>query len=379
MQISHLDEETLYSVKRVNIRGKSLQTPVKSVNFRNLRKDIKIGHREFMGEIYKTFDKDKIRGLIEDVELQVNFNRNLNSSIRIGEHFEIENTLFIPALAYLNPDENELRFIIATQKQYSEFYVVPTVERLSKRMKEGCSIGDYHALVKEYLALLEGYPEKPVMGMIPISIPYQYIGDLMKLYLEKGIESFCVDVGGRVALSLTQQVTEVQRSLKENKVEAFIHATNVNIGRAKKKSNVITAKDLLSFGMGFDSIGDNHIGGGRKDTPPVPNLRLFDKEGYGYHKIHDLGEIGEVYPEDSSVHPEHFLDESLSRRKKAQSMFNYEQIGIETGRLARIIGEGEVGEYLKSKAYVDDSSFKMIVKVRRDMAQTRLSYEDYLR
>ena len=375
-----LGDETFYRTKKVSVRGKSLHTPVKAVNFKNLRKDIKIDHTGFLGEIYKTFDGKKIKALIRDEENQIKFNAGLNGAMRMAEYFKIEHLLFIPSLTYLNPNENELTFIIATQKQYSDFYVVPTVMQLSKLLKAGHSIQDYITLIEYYLSLLEGYPEKSVMGTLPLNTPYQYIEDLMRIYLDRGVEAFCIDIGGRVALSLTQQIAEVQRFLRTNEIEAFVHATNVNIGRAKKRSNIITAKDVLSFGMGFDSIGDNHIGGGTRDPPPVVdlNLRLFDKDGYGYHKIHSMGEIEDIYPEGSKVTPEHLLDDSLSRRRKAQTTFNYEQIGMETDRLMKVIDAGGVDSYVRNKTHVDNDSFKAIAKVRADLSQTRL-YEEFLR
>ena len=372
-----LGDETFYGTKKVSVRGKSLHTPVKAVNFKNLRKDIEINHARFLGEIYKTFDGKKIKALIGDEENQIKFNAGLNSVTRMAEYFEIEHLLFIPSITYLNPNENELTFIIATQKQYSDFYVVPTVAGLSKLLKAGHSIQDYIALIEYYLSLLEGYPEKSVMGTLPLNTPYQYIEDLMRIYLDRGIEAFCIDIGGRVALSLTQQIAEVQRFLRTNEIEAFVHATNVNIGRAKKRSNIITAKDVLSFGMGFDSIGDNHIGSGTRDAPPVVDLRLFDKDGYGYHKIHSMSEIEDIYPEGSKVKPENLMDDSLYRRKKAQTTFNYEQIGMETDRLMKVIDEGGVDSYVRNKTHVDNDSFKAIAKVRADMFQTRL--EEFLR
>ncbi len=375
-----VDERTFYGVKKVNIRGKSIDTPKKSVNLENLREDIGI-HAELLGEIYKPFDRERIESLIMDEEKQVKFNYDMNKLVKKAQLFSVEMMIFIPGLGYLNPSENELTFIIATQKQYSDFYVVPTVERLNKLMKSGSfSIQDYINLIKDYLSLLEGYPEKAVMGMVPINIPYQFIGDLMSFYLDKGIESFCIDVGGRVALSLAQQIIEVQRTLLKNKIDAFIHATNINIGRAKKGSNVITAKDVLSFGLGFDSIGDNHLRPYIRDDIKNPgmNLRLFDKDAYGYHKIQEVREIMEIYPADSRVKPEYLLDDSLYRRRKAQTTFNYEQIGMETERLRRVMDERAVGSYVKNKRYVDDNSFKAITKVKESVSKVR-SLEEFLR
>ncbi len=47
-----------------------------------------------------------------------------------------------------------------------------------------------------------------------------------------------------------------------------------------------------------------------------------------------------------------------------KTTFNYEQIGMATERLGRIIDERAVVGYVKNKRYVDEDSFKAMSKVR---------------
>jgi hypothetical protein len=374
------DETTLYGIKKIKVNNKNVSTPKKTVGLENLREDIEI-HTDVLGEIYKTFSKDRITALIGDEERQVKFNYELNTHVKKAQHFPIGLLLFVPGLAYSNPSENELSFIIATQEHYSDFYVVPTIEHLSKLMKNATfSIQDYLTLIDRYLNLIEGYRGKAIMGMVPINIPFQYIEALMDTYLKRGVEFYCIDVGGRVALSLAQQVIAVQRALSKNNIDAFIHATNINIGRAKKGSRTITARDVLSFGLGFDSIGDNHVRPYVRDAPKNPeiNLRLFDKDAYAYHKIQEEREIEAIYPDDSTVKPEYLLDNSAYRRRKAQAMFNYEQLSMETERLRRVIDEGVVTDYVRNKRYVDRDSFRVITTVKEGITKVR-SLEEFLR
>jgi len=178
------DESTFYGVKKVNVTGKIFYTPKKTANLENLRGDILL-HAEFLGEIYKAFGKERIQSLISDEEKQVKFNYELNTSQKRARHLPVQVMLFIPALTYSNPSENELSFILSTQEHYSDFYVVPTVEHLSKLMKDTTfSIHDYVTLIEQYLNMLGEYQQKVVMGMVPINIPFQYIETLMNIYLK---------------------------------------------------------------------------------------------------------------------------------------------------------------------------------------------------
>jgi len=78
-------EETFYSVKRVNIRGKSIDTPKKSVNLERVREDIGI-HAEFF-EIYRTLNEERIESLIADAGKQEESRRFIP---RIAELSQIE-------------------------------------------------------------------------------------------------------------------------------------------------------------------------------------------------------------------------------------------------------------------------------------------------
>jgi hypothetical protein len=91
-----IDEETFYSVKRVNIRGKSMETPKKGINLERVREDIGI-HAEFF-EIYRTLNEERIESLIADAGKQVRFNYDMNNLVRIARHFPVGITIFIPSL-----------------------------------------------------------------------------------------------------------------------------------------------------------------------------------------------------------------------------------------------------------------------------------------
>jgi len=305
VRILEQDEETLFTKKRISVKNKAFESPIKAINSRNLL-DVDIGYKYFISEVYKVLGKKKMSKILADESSMREFNQSIRLELKRSEKFGARLTIFIPALKYMRLNEKELKFIIDTQTfTHFSFYVVPTVVKINKLLKPsgGYKIKDFFTLVKEYLELVESYKIKPVMGMIPITIPYQYLSDLMELYIKRDINAFCIDFGGRVPLNLLQSVSLIQRMLKQNDINAYIHATNVNIGKPSKRSKIIVAKDILSLGIGIDSIGDNHIpmGGEWRSEFGTSNLRLFDREKYGYHRISNVNEIDKILSMNSSI------------------------------------------------------------------------------
>jgi hypothetical protein len=172
------------------------------------------------------------------------------------------------------------------------------------------------------------------------------------------------------------------RSLKEHDLleNSFIHSINANQGRFNKDANVVGAKDILSFGLGFDSMGERHkpLKGPKEFFEKLQNreenkLRLFNKEDYGYYKI-SPNEIQDVYPKDSIIKMDSFANENLDVRN-LQKSFNLEQIGLETLRLREIINEQSALEYLSNKLLVKKEDYKKIARMKKEISrkQTQLS------
>jgi hypothetical protein len=88
--------------------------------------------------------------------------------------------------------------------------------------------------------------------------------------------------------------------------ENFIYAHNVDASRIGKASDVVSAKDVLSFGFAFDAMGRRHEKRALPEEARVKidrsinRLRLFNKDDYGYHRISNPSRTRDIYPLDSS-------------------------------------------------------------------------------
>lgn len=377
VKIAEEDEKTFYSHKNIKVRGKDFETPIKAINLRNFRKDIELAWNEFVAEIYKTFSKESLQKFVSGaVKHRDEFNKDIKRQI-YGISAKTTPILFIPALKTLSVTEIELDFIQNTQSIF-DFYVVPTVERIHKIASSVEDIERYISLVKYYLEKIETVKlKKPIMGTIPITLPPTKIIELIDIYLDREIMSFCIDFAGRIPFTHYQQIAQIQNLLHKNDIDAFIHATNVNIGKPSKKGNIILAQDVLSFGFGLDSIGDNHLGVSHRDVgSQVDNLRLFNKENYAYHKVNQR-DIEKIYPKDTAIQIEALVKGPKSKRMDVQKMFNYEQIGIETHKIREAVKE-DVIKYISRKHYVTKHNDKLKILIKAKQRETR-SLTEFLR
>ncbi|ADC65799.1 hypothetical protein Ferp_1652 [Ferroglobus placidus DSM 10642] len=364
IEVVREDEKTFYSHKKVKIRGKSFKTPIKAINLRYFKSDIKLNWEEYVGEVYKTFTKEK---LIELVSGKVESRDRLNKDIKRALHNVPSKStpiIFVPALKTFEVTDSELDFIRDTESVF-DFYVPPTVERVHK-VATVKDIERYFSIVESFLEKAEGSKQrKPIMGLIPITLPPVKISELLDLYFEHGIKAFCLDFAGRTPFTHYQQISQIQNLLHQKDVDAFIYSVNVNIGKPSKKSSEILAQDVLSFGLGLDAIADNHLG--TRDygvEEKISDLRLFNKDDYAYQKV-GLKEVEEIYPEDTAVPLKTLTSQSKKKRMAAQKLFNYEQIGIETERV-RIALEEDVLKYVSNKRLVANSSkLKILTKVKQ--------------
>ncbi len=100
-------------------------------------------------------------------------------------------------------------------------------------------------------------------------------------------------------------------------------------------------------------------------------LRLFNKEDYGYYRL-DIGELEGIYPRDSIIKKESFINEN-SELRNLQKNFNMEQIGLETIRLRDIINNQEPKEYLSHKTHVKKEDFKKIMNMKKEISRKNSS------
>lgn len=372
------DDDTLYITKELRVNGKNLTTPIKSLGVSSklvLNDKIK-GVNEFYRKfsLDENLKKNSIYKVLSSPEKLCDLNYKLNSLVKKTDTDKEINLCFIEYDDIKYPEKKPLEFILDTAYEYSDITPLPIISNIGKRIDSEEKFEKYKKFLEESLEIIDTLNHKPIMGIVP---PVQfYIKEIVELYANRGIDAFVFDFDGKTPLSMHQTIRSFMRSLREQDLleNSFIHSINTNQGRFNKEVNVVGAKDILSFGLGFDSMGERHkpLKGPKEFFEKLKNrednkLRLFNKDDYGYYKL-DIGELEEIYPVDSIIKKESFVNEKSDLRN-LQKNFNMEQIGLETVRLRDIINNQEPKEYLSHKTQVKKEDFKKIMKMKKEISR----------
>jgi hypothetical protein len=210
-------------------------------------------------------------------------------------------------------------------------------------------------------------------------VPSSHVQDIVKFYNDNDVTSFVIDYMGRTPKIAKTNMREFVISLKEFGLleKSFLYAINVTSGNMMQDAPVVKAVDLLSFGYGFDALGDNHI---KRTYPPAvaekfkrmakergPSYRLFNNADYGYYKTPDLSLLESIYPHsETSIPFDNFRTDTVKTRP-SQILFNSERTGLEAIKYRRLIKEesGNTVGYFKKKKYVEEKDVKELVKFRK--------------
>lgn len=376
------NEDSLYVTKEFRVNGKKLTTPIKSLNLSKSNSKLLLNDKiRGINEIYKRFSlnkdskKNSIYNVLNFPEKLNTFNYELNSLVRKTDIGKEINICFVEYDDTKYPEKKPLEFIVDTAYEYSDITPLPIIPKIPQRIgSDENAFLKYKTFLEESLEIIETLNNKPIMGIVP---PVQFfISDIVEFYAKKDIDTFVFDFDGKTPLSMHQTIRSFMRSLKHHELleNSFIHSINANQGRFNKDANVVGAKDILSFGLGFDSMGERHkpLKGPKDFFEKLKNrednkLRLFNKEDYGYYKL-SANEIGEIYPIDSIIEMESFANKNFDM-KFLQKSFNSEQIGLESIRLREIINDQEALYYLSNKTQVKKEDFKKIAKMKKEVSK----------
>lgn len=377
VRVDRLDDTTLHRTAEIKLRDATLETPVASVERKKVTSSLPISADiQGVNEIWRTVKKDDIEGYRTDPAAQSKLNRALDPPYRKGQGAGDVNILFLQCDTP-NLTEEEVGFVADTAHAYSDIVPVPLVERLTKRIEEHGRdyFGAYTALVEGALEDIETLNNKPLMGALPV-LPPALMTQLLDIYLDRGIRAFVVDFQGRTpSASEERNLRPVMKRLKDEGLEedVILYALNANTGRSSGDlgEGVSPAKDILSFGFGFDVLGRKHLGMyGPKElfeklaAQDQPEVRLFSKDQYTYRKTTPDGIPG-IYPDDATLAMSRFADlATTSRKNDATHVVDMEQKAFEARELRTVINEQRVPDYLGGKEGLLPLDFERMKKAR---------------
>jgi hypothetical protein len=381
---SDFADDLFLKKQSVTIGSKNFKSPIKVFDATKRRPDIAIKDEvKGLNEVCKHFDENKLTEYLTGVRPVTQINAELDNTLgKIGpEEVALTFTIY-DSIRY--PSDRGINFLMNLSYEYSDATPLPLLPKLFKDTTR-----DFESQFKEYLSFMQQCIDsvnrlnnKSILGIIPAMIPVsQDIHDLVKFYNDNNVTSFVIDYAGKVPKVARTTMRELVISLKEFGLieNSFLYAINVTSGNMMQNAPVVKAVDLLSFGYGFDALGDNHI---RRTYPPAVaermrrmaqqqgnSFRLFNNVDYGYYKTPDLSLLDHIYPHsETSIPFDNFRTNNI-KTKPSQILFNSERTGLEAIKYRRLIEEqaDRTASYFKEKTYVDTKDLKELIKFKKDI------------
>jgi hypothetical protein len=318
-----------------------------------------------------------------DVRLQTKFNRTDSTrEVNIG-------ILESEVLSY--PSGTELDFALRTASIISDIFPIPNFRNITANIDSDFQFSEYTSFLENVISKVESYKNrKPIMGVIP-KLSYTNTEKLVNFYIDKGLNAFYVDFAARNSITAQRDFLHVFSVLQEHDLieKSFVYAFNVDAGRLSKNATVVNARDILSYGFGFDAMGRKHrrvkaSSETWRKINSLPNrVRLFNRYDYGYHKILDVDRIKEVYPSGSCISLEKLLSNfytNVQELRRCENVLNSEQLGLEANNLKYVIKNDKPTKYLADKTYLKPIDLKTITKFRKSLfTPPKSSFEDWFK
>lgn len=404
--------DTLYSSKEIRFDKpdtKPIITPIVGMDNRDLKVNDNIAYAATgLNEIYRVLEeptkvtytaptsKSPVRiplsKLVHDAKKQEIFNNDIQH--QIGK-LSGPSIFFMDYKGRKYPTETERNFILHTEHTFSDVQCLPITPFIAKAViADEQPFEDYLEFIKGSIEWLKKFRKKPIMGII-VNFGYAKLEQLIKLYVDQGINAFCIDFDCHTPISHKSAIAQCYRILEDyGRLEnSFFYAINVNQGRFVHDKSVINAKDVLSFGFGLDGLGKRHrskfpskemierLGARWKPLDRSQNrIRLFIKNDYGYYKVQSVNDI-KNYPYDSSIPLSAFMnsfDATDPHTKHCERIFNMEQLGLEASKLRAIIEKEVPIDYLEKKEHIDPKDIQQIKKFKETVTHPQKTFDEIL-
>lgn len=371
VSVSHqeIDEELFIRSEKLKINNKTLRTPIKAVNMPSLRQDVHINPIvKGVNEIFKTLKYEDIKKFCSGEKDESKLYKSINTPLNKTDKNTEVNICFVQLPDLKLPENKEIDFITNVSYINSDITPLPLVQGL---FKGDTGLEDYEIFTKFMQASIDSINRlnnKPMLGIIPGTMPSQLVGFLIDFYHENDITSFAFDFQGKVYGNYESQIREMMTKILELDIsnESFLYSCNTQRGTVTKGSTIIQGKDIVVYNYGFDVMGDSHV---KRSYPPnvakdmrersknEMNIRLFNSEDYGHYKFSDLDAIKSMYPYNETSIDLNSFNPFINKKRAAdsQKLFNSERVGLELMKYKSMLNNSEsTYEYINTKEQVRD-------------------------
>lgn len=378
------DEELQYRSQEVRANNKIVVTPIKSIDASKIHPTVSISKQvNCVNELYSGLSKEKIFNHLTGSDHNLIYQLN-STQKKFRNPAEELQFCFLEYKDESLPIQKEIEFMTDLAYVYSDITPLPMLSNFVQRItnvtvksnKKTYEPNDskFHKVekyLKDSIETIGQLNNKPIMGFVP---DFRYYFDkLIKIYADSGINTFYFNAHLSNPITLHASLRTFMRELNKQGIleKSFIHLINPGIGRGIKDSSFIPAKDILGFGFGIDSLGDNHMRRvfNRKvlenmKKNPDNRSRLFSKKSYGYIKTSEKNEIERFYPNDSGIDISKFLT-SGKPDSKIQNTFNVEQLALESSNLRNYINQSRsILNYIDKKSNIRKDDLKILKRAK---------------
>jgi len=379
------DDSRLRSFK-VNLANCEIQTPVKAITTTDFFSDT--GFPNDLSNLSEHF----IRFNEQSLELYYTNKKSTDTKSRAYDKHKKKlssNITSITLVEYKNkepknenketiskiPNDQEIKRLINAAYSLSDITAIPSIPLVARNINFEV-LPNFLTYLQKCYDQIKISNKKKIMGYIPMVAP-AFIELIVDFYIrDLGVNAFYVDFDGTTLNTNKPGIDVLKRKISEEGYEEnhFLHNVNISYGKAINEIGVLTARDLLSFGHGFDSLGGVHVPPKRaknfyewlkKHKDITGNTtRVLNKDDYGYYK-YGLKEINieNIYPKDSLFTFKE-IDEKpkFSTKKKLFNMGNLQQQALESINLRRIVKEqnDKTVNYFGTKKNVTKQDIKIL-------------------
>ena len=374
-------EDTDLRTLEFSLGSQKVATPTRSLNTNAFFKDTHLPPSlSCLNEIYHRFDAESLKKIEEVSAVSKKKNKEAEKS-----KTQAGNKPTLCILEFKNkdagsryPTPQEIEILINTAYSFSDITPIPSVPKIARELSiENFPIFlDYLNTCYEKIMVRN---KKPILGYIPATAP-QIARRIIDFYLDHGINAYYFDLDAELISTHKTQLTAMKNQLAKRGYEEqnFLHYVNISYGKSINDQKVLSARDLVGFGYGMDSMGGVHASAKRppefyewlktlKDVKRNTN-RLLNREDYGYYRVDTLGSgIAGMIPKDAPVLQSDVTSSSESRQTRAVKIVNLHQQCVESTILRTMVNEtpDKTMKYFRSKANVLETDLKNLMKSGR--------------